>query len=524
MASLHYLLQQLYPYFIQSTLAEYPDSSPDRIELLCGQSALRADRLYLGDLRALTFPEDVSAQPGTVLLLSNAESGAQLPPLPAGAAALLFACPLAKLHNALSAEIACAVGWQGQFQALADQGGGLHAFLAHAAELSGGAVVLLDQLGSLMASAGLETGSYLSNQLATTGTLPQGTLENMFPPSVPNKLYGSFAVPGTDLVLHGRRSIHNGEVVGILLMEERKKASELDIRTLCRCTSEFLSRRLFSNDPRRIGSTAKSFQQCWQDIMDRKLVSALDIRNALHEMPFPVERFVHIAVVSFDIDAASVPYNYLLTRLREFFPSSNMAFYQKDIVILLSYHERTFRPGLDEDRLRRLSELLARYNGALMYGNGTRNLESLSSVYLLAKSTLNLTRKLSRVREDNRIFYYEDFSVYTVIDLAVQRYLEGENNEDIIYLCHPAIVLLTRYDRENGTNLRDVLYYYLLNDRNLVKTAALTYMHRNTVINKINKATALIQLDLDDANLRQRLIFSCQLIKYYELVMQREVR
>ena len=86
------------------------------------------------------------------------------------------------------------------------------------------------------------------------------------------------------------------------------------------------------------------------------------------------------------------------------------------------------------------------------------------------------------------------------------------------------MIHLTRYDRQHNNNLRDVLYYYLLNDRNLVKTAAATYMHRNTVINKMSKIMDLIHLDLEDGNLRQRLMLSCQFIRYYEKVMEREFR
>ena len=57
-----------------------------------------------------------------------------------------------------------------------------------------------------------------------------------------------------------------------------------------------------------------------------------------------------------------------------------------------------------------------------------------------------------------------------------------------------------------------------------VQTAAATYMHRNTVINKVNKIMELLDLDLEDGNLRQRLILSCQFIRYYENVMNREFR
>jgi len=125
-----------------------------------------------------------------------------------------------------------------------------------------------------------------------------------------------------------------------------------------------------------------------------------------------------------------------------------------------------------------------------------------------------------RQNPEERIFYHEEYSMYTVIDLCAQRYLEIDGNEDPLYLMHPAVVLLTRYDRMHNSNLNEVLYAYLLNNHNLVKTAASVHMHRNTVINKVNKIMELTNLDLEDSNLCQRLMFSCQFVRYYEKVLK----
>ena len=48
-------------------------------------------------------------------------------------------------------------------------------------------------------------------------------------------------------------------------------------------------------------------------------------------------------------------------------------------------------------------------------------------------------------------------------------------------------------------------------------------MHRNTVLNKINKITSMLDLDLEDPNLRQKLILSCQVILYIECAMNRSL-
>ena len=114
--------------------------------------------------------------------------------------------------------------------------------------------------------------------------------------------------------------------------------------------------------------------------------------------------------------------------------------------------------------------------------------------------------------------------MYCAIDLCAQRFMELHGTDDIISLVHPAIIQITRYDRQHNNNLRDILYSYLKNDRNLIKTAADTYMHRNTIINKINRVQELVNLDLEDDELRQRLLFSCQIIRYYERVLKLKLK
>lgn len=521
MANVRFVVEKLRAFLLDQRGLEGREEFPDCVELFSGQGRLKADRIYLCDARNGAELSHLEAEEGSVILLAEADPLQRKFALPEAVGYAVMACSLWQLHNALSEQIAARLRWREEFQGLIDSGGGLHAMLRLTARLSGGAVVLMDRKGQVMAGAGVESGSFLAGQLSQSGVFPQVTLEKIFPDE--EQVTGEYAVAGTDLTILGRKNLVRGETVGILLLERRENMKEQDLGGLAALLSEMLRRRLFCNEQERIGSSSKQFQRCWEDIMERRLGSSQEIRSTLNQLPYPVEQFVCVAVISFRDESRSVPYNYLITRLREIFPGTNVAFYRKDIVLLPSFAQRTFRPRLPAEEERRLTELLEHYDGALMFGNGTRSLEALPSIFSLTRRTLMLTQKMFQDKK-GRVLYYEDNCIYSVIDLAVQRYLESDGNRDVIYMTHPAIVQLTRYDRENGTQLRDVLYYYLLHDRNIAKTAAMTYMHRNTVLNKINKAVAITGVDLEDVQLRQRLIFSCQFIKYYESILQMDIR
>lgn len=520
MSSLRFLIHRLQPFLIRSFLQPGEDLSPDRVELLSAQKELTTDRIYLGEARSIPLLERAQILPGAVILFSNCNVQDVPAAPPSQASLLFFNCSLAKLYNTIADASAHAERWQRAFQELTDHGGGLHAIVDLTARFAEAPVLLTDQNGRVVASSGSESSGFLTGQVAATGALPARTVESLFP-NGPSEERGAYAVPGTDLILYGRRMFHDGALFGLLLVEARRPLPEWDMYALCDCAAGHLSRRLLSRDLDRLGSSTKRFQQCWSDIVERRLTSSIEIRAALSHMPIPVDDFVQVVVITFPNRSSGVPYNYLLAQLREIFTDANMAVYNGDVIILRSYQERTFRPDLDGGG--RLTALLARYDGYAAISNGTRKVEALRSIFLLTRRTVILAQAL-RQTDGERIFFHEDYSMYCLIDLCVQRYLEIEGNEDVLYLIHPAVIHLTRYDRQHNNNLRDVLYYYLLNDRNLVKTAAATYMHRNTVINKMSKIMDLIHLDLEDGNLRQRLMLSCQFIRYYEKVMEREFR
>ena len=70
---------------------------------------------------------------------------------------------------------------------------------------------------------------------------------------------------------------------------------------------------------------------------------------------------------------------------------------------------------------------------------------------------------------------------------------------------------LYRYDQEHNTNNLELLYVYLVNDRKATETAEITHMHRNNVIYRISRISEMADIDLDDAQVRFRLLLAYEL-------------
>lgn len=68
--------------------------------------------------------------------------------------------------------------------------------------------------------------------------------------------------------------------------------------------------------------------------------------------------------------------------------------------------------------------------------------------------------------------------------------------------------VLASHDAAHGTDYVRTLYTYLKHERNTVATAKALFLHRNSMHNRIEKILNLIDVDLDDSEVRLRLLVS----------------
>ena len=74
--------------------------------------------------------------------------------------------------------------------------------------------------------------------------------------------------------------------------------------------------------------------------------------------------------------------------------------------------------------------------------------------------------------------------------------------------CHPDMEILRQYDAENHTFLEDTVYQYLINEENTMETARQLYIHRNSLLYRLDKIKSLTNINFKDPNDRIRMIFA----------------
>ena len=245
------------------------------------------------------------------------------------------------------------------------------------------------------------------------------------------------------------------------------------------------------------------------DIIERKVTGQEELSNRLKQIAVPLKKYYCPIVIESNLEGDRPEVVRLLSDLRNMFPDWVVTQYQSDIIMLA--WKKSHQDSLQYD-FPLFESWLERHQLYACVGNFTTWLTSLRPLYFQTKGTLQYAKKYSSDSE-RRLFRFEEFSMYHIIGLCAQYAGEFHDNE-LVYLSHPGIITLAKYDETNRTDFCAILKQYMMNDRNQAKTARELFFHRNTLQHKINMIETIIGEQLDDPNIRQRLMFSLLVLEY----------
>lgn len=262
-------------------------------------------------------------------------------------------------------------------------------------------------------------------------------------------------------------------------------------------------------------TTNTAFFSIFEDYAQQQTLNEFEVRNRFQLFPVPVKKYMQCLIVQFKNTFEKQTADFLLHQLTELLPPCNFTIYQEHIIFLYS-SDQPFKSAETYVDMQKLSELLLEFQACAIFSAVSRFPERFYTLFTLSKKLLNILTHLNLRTTYPDIYIYDEYFIYLSIDLAAQQFQTDLHHSEIIYLADSSVITLARYDTEHHSDLLDLLFYYLLNGCNVTRTAKMMYMHRNTVLNKVNKINTLIKLPLDNGSTQQRLLFSCQLVKYYQ--------
>ena len=257
----------------------------------------------------------------------------------------------------------------------------------------------------------------------------------------------------------------------------------------------------------------------WKLIQNRTLVNKREIYEAFANVGPSINKYYRLIVIHTELPRHAISEVDIIDQLWGIMPNcylfSNPNKPGFEIIAIQFFSEQAYEKV---DNLDDIEELYRQYKLYSTCSNSTRDYSRMFTIYHLVQRSNYIAYMLTK-NEQRRYHFYKDYSMYMILDFCADAYRSQFGHEDIIYLGHPAAIHLFRYDQQHGTNLLEVLYYYLLNNQDIKKTSTDLFMHRNTVTNKLNLIKKLCPADFEDGNHNELLLFTCQLIRYYESVL-----
>lgn len=125
---------------------------------------------------------------------------------------------------------------------------------------------------------------------------------------------------------------------------------------------------------------------------------------------------------------------------------------------------------------------------------------SVSYPYIGLKHLHEQYRQASAAMQKGKKSYY-----YCALDDLTD--LEAENAVRKLAV-HPALEEIRAYDRKKGTGYYEILKTYLRCERNRILTAQQLFVHKNTLVYRLQKIVSLFALELDETYEREYLMFS----------------
>jgi hypothetical protein len=182
-------------------------------------------------------------------------------------------------------------------------------------------------------------------------------------------------------------------------------------------------------------------------------------------------------------------------KLAQTLPETRWTFHENGIAALIPLGQA---PGLP-DETRAALETLAKEEYLRI---GVSDLffapERFARGYAQARRALELSARLA---PDKAVCLYHDCAFYDLLSALPQSSAPGQ-------FCHPALSILSRYDRDSGSDLYHTLETYLACSCSVKETAERLFIHRNSLDYRLSRIRALTGLGLEDADVRFQLSMS----------------
>ena len=165
------------------------------------------------------------------------------------------------------------------------------------------------------------------------------------------------------------------------------------------------------------------------------------------------------------------------------------------IIVLWNYEKDKIRSFMTELNSYLKTHLPKNSDFLLGVGKHAHDIYSLSQSFNQATEIQNLQYR-HIIPKDH--YFFEDLGIYNLLMSITDKEVFNDYYND-------TLGELIEYDKNNDSNILEVLKYYLENNGSVQKTAEHFYVHRNSINYRLNKVQDILDMDISDLDNRIQL-------------------
>lgn len=246
-------------------------------------------------------------------------------------------------------------------------------------------------------------------------------------------------------------------------------------------------------------------QQMIHDLLHNGDGNAELVRDRARSLRLPEEGSFRLGYAAFD-DGSSLKASHLVLQLRAWSNVPNYGVFQYKTSVLILFQDWHDYPVAEQltfrDRWNEMLDILEKNSARIGVSLLFTELGKLRMGYEQAKSAMQMGRRMD---PEAREYHYSKYYLQDMLEC----YREKFSLNDIM------VRYLNQLANEKGygnSNLL-LLYHYLNTERNITLTAKRVHMHRNSVIYRLQKIQDMLNLDLDDPDVRLRLMITFKILQ-----------
>lgn len=296
--------------------------------------------------------------------------------------------------------------------------------------------------------------------------------------------------------------VHSVEVAHIAMLEKNHPFTEADYRLFLRLVgfaSQEVQKNAFYSE-----NKGQLFSYLLRDLLESEHPNEQSVTRRLNILKYELGSSFFMAVILAGEGAASIQgLEVLKAQLHPVLSGHIYAFYENTLVVFFNFKEVNAIPPQIVERLTEC----AQQNGC---GIGLSHcfgaITEVRRYYLQARRSAQLGRE----QHAGGVFFYQDYVWADMLELC-------KGSRKLIEFCHPGILRLLEYDRENGSQLLATLYVYLENPFNPQRVASILFIHKNTMFYRLDKIRAILGSALKSGAEMFQFHLSFRVLQYLDL-------